>query len=114
VSPKRSWSGRLTTGTVARTFRTFGPCVGLFAPGTDITTGAWTADDATVTSGGTSLSAPIAASAAAVYLAVHPSAAPAEVSDALVGCATKGVISDPARRIAGPASKRTLRRSCRH
>jgi subtilisin family serine protease len=95
-------------------FSNFGPCVDLFAPGTDITTGAWTADDATVTSGGTSLSAPIAASAAAVYLAVHPSAAPAEVSDALVGCATKGVISDPARRIAGPASKRTLRRSCRH
>ncbi|GAB3156690.1 hypothetical protein GCM10027290_54960 [Micromonospora sonneratiae] len=76
-------------------FSNYGSCVDIFAPGTDIKTGAWTADDATVTSGGTSLSAPIVAGAAAVYLAAHPSATSAQVRDALVGCATTGLISDP-------------------
>jgi subtilisin family serine protease len=76
-------------------FSNFGPCVDLFAPGTDIRTADWDTDDATGTAGGTSLAAPIVTGAAAVYLAAHPSATPAQVRDALVGCATTGVISDP-------------------
>ncbi|MFF4877536.1 ricin-type beta-trefoil lectin domain protein [Micromonospora sp. NPDC000668] len=76
-------------------FSNYGSCVDIFAPGTSIKTGAWTADDATVASSGTSLSAPIVAGAAAVYLTAHPSATPAQVRNALVGCATTGLISDP-------------------
>ncbi|WP_433385769.1 ricin-type beta-trefoil lectin domain protein [Micromonospora sp. KLBMP9576] len=76
-------------------FSNYGSCVDIFAPGTDIRTGAWTADDATVASSGTSLAAPIVAGAAAVHLAAHPSSAPAQVRDALVNCATTDVISDP-------------------
>ncbi|WP_229400870.1 S8 family serine peptidase [Micromonospora okii] len=76
-------------------FSNYGSCVDLFAPGTDIKTGAWTGDDATVASSGTSLASPIVAGAAAVHLAARPSATPAQVRDALVGCATTGLISDP-------------------
>jgi subtilisin family serine protease len=76
-------------------FSNYGSCVDIFAPGTDIRTGAWTADDATVSSSGTSLAAPIVAGAAALYLAGRPSATPTQVRDALVGCATTGLISDP-------------------
>ncbi|MFG1609910.1 ricin-type beta-trefoil lectin domain protein [Actinoplanes sp. NPDC049265] len=76
-------------------FSNFGPCVDLFAPGTDITSSHWDSDDAIGAAGGTSLAAPIVTGAAAVYLAAHPSATPVEVRDALVGCATAGVISDP-------------------
>ncbi|NBE81940.1 ricin-type beta-trefoil lectin domain protein [Micromonospora rubida] len=76
-------------------FSNYGSCLDIFAPGTSIKTGAWTADDATVASSGTSLAAPIVTGAAAVYLAAHPSATPAQVRNALVGCATTGLISDP-------------------
>ncbi len=76
-------------------FSNFGPCVDLFAPGTDIKSAQWGSDAAIGAAAGTSLSAPIVTGAAAVYLAAHPSATPAQVRDALVGCATTDVISDP-------------------
>ena len=41
---------------------------------------------------GTSMAAPSVAGVAALYLQAHPHAAPKEVSDAITGAATQGVI----------------------
>ncbi|MFG2192435.1 S8 family peptidase [Streptomyces sp. NPDC048639] len=76
-------------------FSNFGARLDIFAPGSDIT-GAWnTADDATNTISGTSMASPHVAGAAAVYLAGHTSATPAEVAQALSDGATPDVVTDP-------------------
>ncbi|WP_238432050.1 S8 family serine peptidase [Streptomyces cavernae] len=75
-------------------FSDFGTCVDLFAPGTSVQSVAHTSDTANGAASGTSLSSPIVAGAAALYLQVHPTATPAQVEAALVGCATTGKITD--------------------
>jgi subtilisin family serine protease len=42
------------------------------------------------------MAAPHVAGAAALYLADHPTATPAQVQDALVAAGTKDVVTDPA------------------
>ncbi|MBD0744828.1 S8 family peptidase [Streptomyces sp. CBMA152] len=80
-------------------FSNWGPALDLFAPGVSVTS-AWNTDDtASRTLTGTSMAAPYAAGAAALYLGGHPSATPAEVSDALVARSATGRITD-----AGPGS----------
>ena len=69
-----------------------GPCVDWFAPGVSIRSDWDTSDTATKTLSGTSMAAPHAAGAAAVYLGLHPSATPAEVATALAAAATPGGI----------------------
>ncbi|MGK5534029.1 S8 family peptidase [Streptomyces sp. URMC 129] len=71
----------------------YGPAVDLFAPGVDITAGWKTSDTSTNTISGTSMAAPHAAGAAAVYLAGHPGSTPSQVASALVNGATSGVLS---------------------
>jgi len=76
-------------------FSNYGACVDLFAPGVDVTS-AWKDDDtATNTISGTSMASPHTAGVAALYLADHPDASPAEVSDALVANATSDKVQDP-------------------
>ncbi|MFE9483814.1 S8 family serine peptidase [Streptomyces spororaveus] len=83
-------------------FSNFGSVVDLYAPGSDITS-AWNdSDTGTKTISGTSMAAPHAAGAAAVYLAGHPSATPAQAAAALTGAATSGAITNPS---AGTANK---------
>jgi subtilisin family serine protease len=66
-----------------------GGVVDMFAPGVNIV-GPWgTSDDATATLSGSSFSAPHVAGAVGIYLADHPAAPAAEVSDALVAASTK-------------------------
>ncbi|GHO98070.1 hypothetical protein KSF_081180 [Reticulibacter mediterranei] len=76
-------------------FSNYGKCVTLFAPGQDIPTASYTSDTDTTVASGTSLSAPLVAGAAALYLSAHPSATPDQVKAALVACATSDVITDP-------------------
>ncbi|WP_308307591.1 S8 family peptidase [Streptomyces sp. ISL-10] len=75
-------------------FSNFGTCLDLFAPGVSITS-AWKDNDtATNTISGTSMATPHTAGAAALYLATHPTATPAQVRDALVNNATSGKVQD--------------------
>ena len=83
-----------TTSTDARSsFSNRGPCVDIFAPGSNITS-AWIGSDwDTNTISGTSMATPHVCGAAALYLSINPGASPADVEAALEGNATPGVVS---------------------
>ncbi|MFD5084728.1 S8 family serine peptidase [Kitasatospora sp. NPDC058406] len=71
-------------------FSNYGPLVDLYAPGVDVTS-VWYVIDFEgigVTMSGTSMAAPHAAGAAALYLSTHRTATPAQVTAALTGAAT--------------------------
>jgi subtilisin family serine protease len=74
-------------------FSNHGPALDLFAPGVHITSASAASNTARVTFSGTSMAAPHAAGAAALYLADHPKAAPAQVTRALTAGAATGKIS---------------------
>ncbi|WP_327719484.1 S8 family peptidase [Streptomyces sp. NBC_00490] len=81
-------------------FSNFGAALDLFAPGVAITSASHKADTAKATFSGTSMASPHAAGTAALYLADHPRATPAQVSKALVAQAVSGKISG--RGLASP------------
>ncbi|MET9060709.1 S8 family peptidase [Streptomyces antibioticus] len=88
----------VTVGAVDRTdtrpaFSNHGSALDLFAPGVSITSASHRGDTARATFSGTSTAAPHAAGAAALYLADHPKATPAQVSRALVAGAANGKVS---------------------
>lgn len=73
-------------------FSNFGAVLDLFAPGVAITSASYTSDTGKATFSGTSMASPHVAGAAALYLADHPKATPAQVGKALVGRAVSGKI----------------------
>ncbi|MET7494201.1 S8 family peptidase [Streptomyces sp900116325] len=75
-------------------FSNYGSVVDIYAPGSDITSSWNDSDDATTTISGTSMATPHVVGAAAVYLAGHQDATPAEVATALTGGATLDAISN--------------------
>ncbi|GAA1389632.1 serine protease [Kitasatospora putterlickiae] len=80
---------------VQASFSNYGPLVDLYAPGVDITS-VWHVIDYAgigIDMSGTSMAAPHAAGAVALYLATHPTATPAQVSAALTSAATTGSLS---------------------
>ena len=76
----------------AASFTNWGTCLDLFAPGVSVTSAWPTSDTATRTASGTSMAAPHAAGAAALYLELYPAASPAAVSRAVAGNSTAGVV----------------------
>lgn len=74
-------------------FSNFGSYLDLFAPGASITSASYASDTGRATFSGTSMAAPHVAGAAALYLADHPKARPAQVSRALVDRAVSGRVS---------------------
>lgn len=85
-----------TTNTDARaSYSNFGAVLDIFAPGSSITAGWYTSDTATNTISGTSMATPHVAGAAAVYLAGHTSATPAQVASALTAGAVTGKVTSP-------------------
>ncbi|MFF7951390.1 S8 family peptidase [Streptomyces griseorubiginosus] len=74
-------------------FSNYGSAVDLFAPGVSITSAGIKSDTARATYSGTSMATPLAAGAAALYLADHPRATPAQVGKALVKTAATGKVS---------------------
>lgn len=85
-----------TTSTDAKaSYSNYGSVLDLFALGSSITAGWNTSDTATNTISGTSMATPHVAGAAAVYLAGHTSATPAQVATALVNGATTGKVTSP-------------------
>ncbi|MFF8969196.1 S8 family peptidase [Streptomyces sp. NPDC014995] len=83
-----------TTSTDAKaSYSNYGSVLDIFAPGSSITAGWYTSDTATNTISGTSMATPHVAGAAAVYLASHTSATPAQVATALVNGATTGKVT---------------------
>ncbi|MFI8291403.1 S8 family peptidase [Streptomyces sp. NPDC085614] len=98
-SPARV-AAAITVGATSNTdakasWSNYGSVLDLFAPGVSITAGWNTGDSATNTISGTSMATPHVAGAAAVYLAGHPSATPAQVSAALVNGATPNKVTSP-------------------
>ncbi|MGW4080913.1 S8 family peptidase [Streptomyces asiaticus] len=102
--------GALTVGATDRAdqrsgFSNWGPGVDLFAPGDRIVSASSASDTAARTLSGTSMAAPHVAGAAALYLAGHRFATPAQVGAALTAGANKGRV-----RGAGPGSPNRLLR----
>ncbi|MGY6024555.1 S8 family peptidase [Streptomyces spinosirectus] len=88
----------ITVGATDRTdaragFSNFGPAVDLFAPGVSITSASYASDTGRTTFSGTSMATPHATGAAALYLAGHPKATPAQVAKALVKLAVSGRVT---------------------
>lgn len=87
-----------TTSTDSRaSYSNYGACLDLFAPGSSITSAWIGSNTATNTISGTSMATPHVAGVAALYLAAHPTATPAEVAAAIKGNATPNVVINPGR-----------------
>ncbi len=74
-------------------FSNWGSGLDLFAPGVAITSDSYKSDTGTATFSGTSMATPHVTGAAALYLANHPKATPAQVSQALVRRAVSGKVT---------------------
>lgn len=72
----------------------FGPCLDIFAPGSDITS-AWNTNDTAInTISGTSMATPHVAGVAALFLESNPSASPATVTTAIINNSTPNKVTN--------------------
>ncbi|MFI5552437.1 S8 family peptidase [Streptomyces sp. NPDC051738] len=74
-------------------FSNFGSALDVFAPGVGITSASYASNTGKATYSGTSMASPHVAGVAALYLADHRKASPAQVSKALVAQAVSGKVS---------------------
>ena len=76
-------------------FSNFGTCVDLFAPGDDIPSTWNSSTSATAVLDGTSMATPHVAGTAALFFSEYPTATSTEVSTAILGVTTPGLITNP-------------------
>ncbi len=74
-------------------YSNWGTCVDLFAPGSGITSLGHSSDTAIRGMSGTSMSSPMVAGAAALYLQANPTASPTTVKNRILADSTSGVVS---------------------
>lgn len=93
-----------TTASDARPwFSNWGPCLDVFAPGTEIVSAGHKWDTQQAVQTGTSMAAPHVAGAAVRYLQNYPTASPATVAQAIRASATPSIVTN-----AGTGSTRSL------
>lgn len=102
----------LTVGSTSKTdvrstFSNYGSCVDIFAPGTDIKSLWFNSNSATSTISGTSMASPHVAGVAALYLARHPNATPAQVASAI----STGAVSNKVSSVGAGSPNRLLNSS---
>jgi aqualysin 1 len=83
----------ITGNDAQTTYTNVGPCVDLYAPGTQIYSATNTDDYAIQLYSGTSQASAFVAGAAALYLQANPAASPSQVAQAIVSGATAGVVN---------------------
>jgi len=97
VSPAREplaiTVGATGDGDARASYSNFGTCVDLFAPGSGVLSGWYTADTASATLSGTSMAAPHVAGVVAAALERAPNASPADVAGWLGRTATTGRVT---------------------
>jgi subtilisin family serine protease len=76
-------------------YSNIGPCLDIWAPGTNIKSDWMGSSTATNTISGTSMATPHVVGTAALYLSGHPAATPAQVASALSANATNGAVKSP-------------------
>ena len=74
-------------------FSNFGPCVDVYAPGSGVKSAWISSDTSYAEASGTSMASPHVAGAAALYLQLHPTAMPDEVTQALLNSSTTGALT---------------------
>jgi subtilisin family serine protease len=84
--------GASSQGDMRALFSNTGSVVDIFAPGESITSASNAGDAASATLSGTSMASPHVAGAAALYLAEHPTATPAQVDDAIAAASAQDKI----------------------
>ncbi|GAA3896196.1 hypothetical protein GCM10022244_02850 [Streptomyces gulbargensis] len=93
--PEAITVGATNSSDAKASWSNYGSVLDIFAPGVSIKAGWHTGDTATNTISGTSMATPHVAGAAAVHLAGHPSATPAQVASALVNGSTPNKVTSP-------------------
>ncbi len=97
VSPARAPSaitvGATRTNDGLANFSNWGSCVDINAPGVAIRSSMNSSDSASGDLSGTSMASPHVAGVAALYLQLHPTASPTEVTAAILGGATTGKVT---------------------